>query len=63
MEQTRACWVHVSAWARLRRILLGRWIESLSGLEVKVTGDFRRTPLKMTQAKLESALKAKGAIV
>lgn len=42
---------------------MGRWIDSLSGLEVKVTGDFRRTSLGMTQPQLERVLKARGAIV
>lgn len=42
---------------------MGRWVESLAGLEVRVTGDFRRTALRMTQTELEHDLRARGAIV
>lgn len=39
------------------------WIDSLSGLEVKVTGDFRRPSLAMTQKELEQVLRSRGAVL
>ena len=42
---------------------MGRWFESLSGVEVKVTGDFRQTPLRRSQSAVEDLLRARGAIV
>ncbi len=41
---------------------MGRWIDALSGLEVKVTGDFRRSSLQMTQKELEQVLASRGAL-
>lgn len=42
---------------------MSRWVESLHGLEVKVTGDFRRTALGMTQPEIEALLADHGARV
>ena len=38
------------------------WIDSLSGLGVKLTGDFRRSSLDMTQKELEHVLRSRCAI-
>jgi len=43
--------------------MVSRWIESVRGLEVKITGDFRLTPLRMTQPAVEELLLSRGAIV
>lgn len=42
---------------------MGRWIESLKGLEVIVTGDFRKTTLGMRQSDVEHELRSRGAVV
>jgi len=42
---------------------MARWVVSLDGLEVKVTGDFRRTHFKCTQREMEQLLRQHGARV
>lgn len=42
---------------------MARWVESLDGLEVKVTGDFRQTELGLTQRAVERLLRQHGARV
>lgn len=43
--------------------MVSRWIDSVRGLEVKITGDFRLTPLRMTQPAVEELLLSRGAVV
>lgn len=42
---------------------MGRWIDSLYDVEVKVTGNFQGTTLGMTQRELEGVLRSRGARV
>lgn len=42
---------------------MGRWVESVRGLEVKVSGDFRQTELEMKQTDVERELRSRGAKV